>query len=94
MNFTRQPRHAECQQEGSGKSFSGTNPSQKEGKLAYIRLNNPTPCPSRSAVPVNAGAWFSGPLSSQHARFAFGQGCDSVPRCRAVGQSHEASSST
>jgi hypothetical protein len=36
-----------------GDSFSATNPSQGEGKLAYVGLNTPTPCPPRGAVPVN-----------------------------------------
>jgi hypothetical protein len=36
---------------------------------AYIKLNIPTPCPPRSAVPVNAGAWFRGFVSARHARF-------------------------
>jgi len=38
-----------------GASFSATNPSQSEGKLAYIKLNIPTPCPPRGAVPGNQG---------------------------------------
>ena len=36
-------------------SFSATNASQSEAKLAYIRLNSQTPCPPRGAVPVNQG---------------------------------------
>jgi len=58
------------------KSFSATNGSQNERKLAYIRLNSQTPCPPRGAVPVNTGAWFCEAVSSQHARFAFGNDCD------------------
>jgi hypothetical protein len=33
--------------------FSVTNATQKEAKLTYIKLNRQTPCPPRSAVPVN-----------------------------------------
>lgn len=51
-------------------------PFNGEGKLIYIKLNTPMPCPPRGTVPVNAGAWFREPIASQHARFAFGQGCD------------------
>jgi hypothetical protein len=36
-------------------SFSATNASKCEGKLAYISLNIQTPCPPRGAVPVNQG---------------------------------------
>ncbi len=43
---------------------------------AYIGLNIPTACPPRAAVPVNPRARFSGTVSFQRARFAFGQGCD------------------
>jgi len=34
-------------------SFSATNASQNEAKLAYIRLNSQMPCPPRGTVPVN-----------------------------------------
>jgi hypothetical protein len=35
---------------------SGANPSPSEGKLAYVRrLNTPTPCLPRSAVPISQG---------------------------------------
>src|SRR5258708_4702184 len=34
------------------------------------------PCPPRGTVPVNTGARFCESVSPQHARFAFGQGCD------------------
>jgi hypothetical protein len=37
-------------------SFSATNASQNEAKLAYIKLNIQTPCPPRGAVPVNTRA--------------------------------------
>ncbi len=47
-----------------------------EAKLAYIKLNIQTPCPPRSAVPVNSRAWFRKCVSTQHARFAFDHGCD------------------
>jgi hypothetical protein len=53
-------------------SFSATNPSRSEEKLAYVTLNTQTPCPPRSAVPVNTGAWLREFVSPQHARFAFG----------------------
>ena len=43
---------------------------------AWVRLNIPTSCPPRGAVPVNARARFHELVSSQHARFAFSQGCD------------------
>ncbi|HEU0038726.1 MAG TPA: hypothetical protein VFR76_05590, partial [Verrucomicrobiae bacterium] len=36
-------------------SFSATNASLNEAKLTYIKLNIQTPCPPRSAVPVNQG---------------------------------------
>jgi hypothetical protein len=57
-------------------SFSATNPSQLEGKIAYVQQNTPTACPPRTAVPVNTRACFGESLSTQHARFAFDQGCD------------------
>jgi YD repeat-containing protein len=57
-------------------SFSATNAPQTGAKLAYIKLNIPMPCPPRSTVPVYTGAWFYEFVSSQRARFAFGQGCD------------------
>jgi len=47
-----------------------------KGKLIYIALNIPMPCPPRGTVPVNSGAWIRESVSPQHARFAFGQGCD------------------
>ena len=40
----------------SRNSFSVTYASQAEAKITYIRLNIPTPCPPRSAVPVSQ-AW-------------------------------------
>ena len=49
---------------------------RKEAKIAYIKLNIPTACPPRTAVPVNTRARFCESVSSQHAQFAFGQGCD------------------
>ena len=52
--------------------FSATN----DKKLAYIKLNIPTACPPRTAVPVNTKTWFREFVSSQHAQFAFGNGCD------------------
>jgi hypothetical protein len=56
--------------------FSATNASRVEGKLAYLTLNSQTPRPPRGAVPVNTRAWSYEFVSSQHARFAFGHGCD------------------
>ena len=56
---------------------SATNASQNEGKIAYIKLNTPAACPPRTVVPVNTGARFGEFISSQRARFAFGEGCDS-----------------
>jgi hypothetical protein len=47
-----------------------------EAKVGYVKLNIPMPCPPRGTVPVNTGAWFCEFVSSQHARFAFGEGCD------------------
>src|ERR1017187_3116519 len=48
-----------------------------EGRKAHLlKLNIPMPCPPRGTVPVNARAWFRECVSPQHARFAFGQGCD------------------
>jgi hypothetical protein len=38
----------------------------EEGKLIYIKLNIPAPCPPRSVVPVNTRAWFLEFISSQH----------------------------
>jgi hypothetical protein len=40
-----------------GDSFSATNPSRREGKLTYMRLNTQTPCPPCDAVPVNRGRY-------------------------------------
>jgi len=57
-------------------SFSATNAPQIGAKLAYVLLNIPMPCPPRGTVPVNTRARFGGCLSTQRARFAFGQGCD------------------
>jgi hypothetical protein len=48
-----------------------------KGKLIYITLNIPAPCPPRSVVPANSRAWFGEFVSSQHAQFAFDQGCES-----------------
>jgi hypothetical protein len=47
-----------------------------EAKIGYVKLNIPMPCPPRGTVPVKTGAWFYELVSSQHARFAFGEGCD------------------
>jgi len=33
--------------------FSATNAIAMKAKLAYIKLNSPTACPPRTAVPVN-----------------------------------------
>jgi hypothetical protein len=56
-------------------SFSATNASQREAKLAYIKLNSKTSCPPRGAVPVNRGrTWET--LSFCSIRLAFGHGCD------------------
>ena len=60
-------------------SFSVTNPSRGEGKLAYVALNMQTPCPPSRAcgtVLVNTGARFRESVSPQHARFAFSNACD------------------
>jgi pectin methylesterase-like acyl-CoA thioesterase len=38
-----------------GNGFSAANASQNEAKLGYVKLNIQTPCPPRSAVPVNQG---------------------------------------
>ena len=54
----------------------GYEPFAVEGKLAYIKLNTPMPCPPRGTVPDNTRAWFCEFISTQHAQFAFGQGCD------------------
>jgi hypothetical protein len=57
-------------------SFSATNASQSEAKLAYIRLNIQTPCPPRGAVPVNQRrTWEVVSLCSSF-WIAFGDGCD------------------
>ncbi len=64
MHFRRRP------------SFSATNTSRREAKLAYVSPNSQTPCPPRGAVPVNPRTWFRESVSPQHARFAFGYGCD------------------
>ncbi len=47
-----------------------------KGKLIYVTLNIPMPCPPRGTVPVNTRAWFREFVSPQRARFPFGQGCD------------------
>lgn len=49
-----------------------------EAKLGYVTLNTPMPCPPRGTVPVYPQAWFRAFVSTQHARFAFGKGCDRV----------------
>ena len=58
MNFTRQPMQWPCQRKLLWRwdSFSVTNTSQNEAKITYVRLNTQTPCPPRSAVPVNQGS--------------------------------------
>ena len=50
-------------------SFSATNASRNEAKLAYITLNTQTPCPPRGAVPVNTRAWFGVLHSARPVRF-------------------------
>ena len=57
-------------------SFSAMNAPRSGAKIAYVTLNTQTPCPPRDAVPVNTRAWFRESISTQHARFAFGYGCD------------------
>jgi hypothetical protein len=61
---------------GRWNGFSATNAFKAKAKLAYIRLNIPTACLPRAAVPVNTGAWFREFVPPQHAQFVFGQGCD------------------
>jgi hypothetical protein len=39
-------------------SFSAMNPSQSEGKFAYLKLNSQMPCPPRGTVPVNTRMLF------------------------------------
>ncbi len=56
------------------RSFSATNPSQSEGKLAYLKLNIPTPCPPPSAVLVYQERGISS--FTHRVQFAFSQGCD------------------
>ena len=56
-------------------SFSATNASEREAKLAYIKLNSQTPCPPRGAVPVNQERTWEA-LSFCSFQFAFGDGCD------------------
>jgi len=57
-------------------SFLPANAPQNEAKIGYFSLNTPTACPPRTGFPVNTRAWFREPVSSQHARFAFGKGCE------------------
>ena len=57
-------------------SFSPTNASSIEAKLGYLKLNIPAACPPHTVFPVNTRARFCEFISSQHARFAFGEGCD------------------
>jgi hypothetical protein len=61
MNLTRQPIQEVCQLKTIWRwsGFSPANPSQNEGKLGYIKLNIPTACPPRAAVPVNQGRGFA-----------------------------------
>jgi hypothetical protein len=53
------------------------------GKFAYITLNTPTPCPPRSAVPVNLGK----PCCSAWSDFRkeFGKECDSIHTMQQAG---------
>ena len=79
MNSTSQPRQERCQMIRRWNSISATNASPIEAKLAYIKLNIPAPCPPRSVVLVNPGAWFGEFVSTQHAEFAFINVNGSVP---------------
>jgi RHS repeat-associated protein len=45
-------------------------------------------CPPRGTVPVNTRAWFREFVSSQHTRFAFGNGCDHPSYVPASFQNH------
>jgi len=65
-----------CHENKHWRGFSPANASQNEGKPGYVKPNTPMPCPPRGTVPVNPQAWFRGFISPQHARFAFGEGCD------------------
>jgi len=59
--------------------FSAAEPSES---TAYIQLNRQTPCPPRSAVPVNQGCRIS---SFTHGiQFAFGHGGDHPNYARPV----------
>jgi len=48
---------------------------KNEAKLAYVRLNNQTPCPPRGTVPVNQGRTWEA-ISFCSFRIALGHGCD------------------
>ena len=68
--------HPRCHENSRRRSFSATNASRNEAKIADIKLNIPMPCPPRGTVPVNTGAWFRECVSPQHVQFAFSKGCD------------------
>jgi hypothetical protein len=48
----------------------------KRREACLLQPNIQTAWPPRTAVPVNTAAWLREFLSPQHARFAFGNGCD------------------
>ncbi|MBI4325860.1 MAG: hypothetical protein HY674_11425 [Chloroflexi bacterium] len=56
-------------------SFSATNASRSEAKIAYVKLNTQTPSHPRGAVPVNQGRTWEA-LSFCSFRIEFGHGCD------------------
>ncbi len=55
-----------------------------EAKLAYIKLNISTACPSRAAVPVNARARFGESVSTQRTQLEFRSGMRPLQLCREI----------
>ena len=71
--------HANHSMHGASKktlgSFSATNASHSEAKIAYVKLNSQTPCPPRVALSRLAKGMVGG-FFTLNTRIAFGNGCD------------------
>ena len=84
MNDPRQPSHAWCQAEMIWRrdSFSVCEPSHAR-KAQPTQLNTQTPCPPRTAVPVNSGRTWEF-FHSVPSGLNFGHGCDCSSYVRGV----------
>ena len=58
LNFTRQPMQQTCHEINAG-AASRLRTLREEGKLIYVTLNIPAPCPPRSVVPVHQERGFA-----------------------------------